>query len=61
MKEAKAETHQSVGDRMQQNSESRWDNAPSRRRNPRKYAVTKKMKQKDRIADDYYELLRNVA
>ena len=35
--------------------------APPRRRNPRKYAVTKKMKQKDRIADDYYELLRNVA
>ena len=35
--------------------------APRRRRNPRKYAVTKKMKQKDRIADDYYELLRNVA
>jgi len=35
--------------------------APPPRRNPRKYAVTKKMKQKDRIADDYYELLRNVA
>ena len=28
---------------------------------PAEYAVTKKMKQKDRIADDYYELLRNVA
>jgi len=33
----------------------------TRRRNPRKYAVAAKMKQKDRIADDYYELLNNVA
>lgn len=33
----------------------------TRRRNPKKYLVAKKMKQKDRIADDYYELLRQVA
>ena len=33
----------------------------ARKRNPKKYLVAKKMKQKDRIADDYYELLRQVA
>ncbi|KAH8067488.1 hypothetical protein JL721_7602 [Aureococcus anophagefferens] len=32
-----------------------------RKQNPRKYLVAKKMKQKDRISDDYYELLRHVA
>jgi len=34
---------------------------PVKRKNPRKYLVAKKMKQKDRISDDYYELLRHVA
>lgn len=35
--------------------------AVKRKKQPKKYMVSRKMKQKDRISDDYYELLRNVA
>ena len=35
--------------------------AIKRKKQPKKYQVSRKMKQKDRISDDYYELLRQVA